>query len=199
VQRFQIPHECLFAILDGVAMDLVPRRYANWGELQTYCYHVAGAVGLACLAIWGGDVPEARHAAIRCGEAFQLTNILRDVREDAARGRVYVPQDALAECGVGESDLNASAPTDRLRKLVLGQVAVARAAFVDAAELTRWIPPDCRAVFVAMWRTYRALLGEIERREGDVFSRRVRLSRATRLWIVATGWRGGLERAGANA
>jgi phytoene synthase len=143
VERFQIPHETLFAILDGVGMDLAPRRYANWGELQTYCYHVAGAVGLACLAIWGGDVPEAHHAAIRCGEAFQLTNILRDVREDA-------------------------------------------------------IPPDCRAVFAAMWRTYRALLREIERREGDVFSRRVRLSRAARLWIVATGWRGGLVRAGAH-
>lgn len=188
--RFELPKQRLFEILDGVAMDLEPRRYANWEELRKYCYHVAGAVGLACLAIWGGDRPEAHAAAIRCGEAFQLTNILRDVRQDALLGRVYLPQADVVEFSCSESDLTASAPSERLLKLVRHEAARARSAFTDAAALARWLPEDSRAVFAGMWRTYRALLASIESRRGDVFSRRIRLGRAKRLWIVASAWRG---------
>jgi phytoene synthase len=190
VRTYEIPRRYLFEILDGVAMDLTPRSYANWGELQTYCYHVAGAVGLACLAIWGGHVPEAHAAAVRCGEAFQLTNIVRDVRDDARNGRVYLPRDDMAEFGVTVDALSGSGPREPLRRLILRQVERAKAAFADSAALTRWIPRESQGVYRAMWRTYRALLAKIERREGDVFSRRVRLSRAEKLWIVASSWRG---------
>ncbi len=189
LRQFAVPKQLLFEILDGVAMDLEPRRYASWPDLQRYCYHVAGAVGLACLAIWGGDVPEARTAAIRCGEAFQQTNILRDVREDAQQGRVYLPQDVLGEFGCDERELLTTEPSDRLLRLVRHEVDRARAAFADAAALSRWLPPESRAVYGAMWRTYRALLAEIEQRQGDVFSRRIRLGRTQRLWIVAAAWR----------
>lgn len=189
LRRFHVPKRRLLEILDGVAMDLEPRRYANWADLQVYCYHVAGAVGLACLAIWGADVPEAQFAAVRCGEAFQLTNILRDVREDAQRGRVYLPQDELAECGCDERDLIATEPAERWLRLIRRETERARAAFADAAVLKRWLPPDSRAVYDAMWRTYRLLLTEIEKRRGDVFSRRIRLGRAQRLCVVASAWR----------
>jgi phytoene synthase len=190
VRAYEIPRRYLFEILDGVAMDLTPRTYASWNELQTYCYHVAGAVGLACLAIWGGHIPEAHAAAVRCGEAFQLTNILRDVREDARHGRVYLPRDDMAEFGCGAEELAEGAPSDALRRLISRQVDRANEAFADSATLTRWIPRESQGVYRAMWRTYRALLAKIEQREGDVFSRRVRLNRAEKLWIVASSWRG---------
>ncbi len=189
LDRYAIPRLRLEEILDGVAMDLTPKRYQTWTELQQYCYLVAGAVGLACLAIWGGDRPEAQSAAIRCGEAFQLTNILRDLREDAAQGRVYLPQDDLAAAGCTEQNLLAGALNDNLLRLVQSQTERAREAFVDAAALQRWLPDDSRAVYSAMWRTYRELLHEIERRQGDVFSRRIRLGRARRLWIAASALR----------
>lgn len=189
LDRYSIPRQRLEEILDGVAMDLAPRRYQTWPELKQYCYLVAGAVGLACLAIWGGDRPEAQNAAIRCGEAFQLTNILRDLRDDAVQGRVYLPQDDLAAASCTEEDLLAGVPNDRVLRLVQTQAARARGAFADAAALHRWLPDDSRAVFSAMWRTYRELLNEIERRQGDVFSQRIRLGRARRLWIAASALR----------
>ncbi len=189
LDRYAIPRQRLEEILDGVAMDLAPRRYQTWPDLQQYCYLVAGAVGLACLAIWGGDRPEAQSAAIRCGEAFQLTNILRDLREDAVQGRVYLPQDDLTAAGGTEADLSAGVPNDRILQLVQTQTARARGAFGDAAALHYWLPDESRAVFSAMWRTYRELLNEIERRRGDVFSQRIRLGRARRLWIAASALR----------
>jgi len=199
VRRYDLPPRYLFEILDGVAMDLTPRVYANWDELRTYCYHVAGAVGLACLSIWGGHVAEAMMAAARCGEAFQLTNIIRDVREDALQGRTYLPQDDLAEFGCCEHELRSSSANERLRKLIAREIARAKSAFDDSSALATWIPPDSRAVFAAMWKTYRALLAKIERRGGDVFSERVRLNRAERLWTVAAAWRGRSPRAERSA
>lgn len=189
LHRYSIPHERLSEILDGVAMDLAPRRYRTWADLQQYCYHVAGAVGLACLAIWGGDAAKMRDAAIRCGEAFQLTNILRDLSDDARQGRVYLPLDDLASSGCGERELLADAPTERLRRLVQFEAGRARVAFDEAAAIEGWLPDDSRGVFSAMWHTYRAILTEIERRRGDVFTRRIRLGRARRLWIVASSLR----------
>lgn len=195
VRSYDLPARYLYAILDGVAMDLTPRVYANWDELRTYCYHVAGAVGLACVSIWGGNVNAAQAAAMRCGEAFQLTNIIRDVREDALQGRIYLPQDDLAEFNCLPVDLQAPSANERLRKLIALEIDRAKEAFDDAAAIARWIPTDSQAVFTAMWKTYRALLAKIERRGGDVFSERVRLNRAERLWTVAAAWRGRSPRA----
>jgi phytoene synthase len=190
VRRFDIPSTHLFEILDGVEMDLTPRRYPTWDDLRHYCYHVAGAVGLACLAIWGGQSQAARAAAVRCGEAFQLTNILRDVREDALHGRVYLPQEDIAAFHCAERDLRVNRPSPALRELMAHEVARAKEAFRDAAQLDALLPRDARRVFIAMWCIYASLLNKIERRQGDVFSERVRLSKARRLWIVASTWRG---------
>ena len=91
VRRFHIPHEHLLAVIDGVEMDLTPRRYETFDELERYCERVASAVGLACIHIWGFRGPEAFEPARQAGVALQLTNILRDLKEDAAAGRVYLP------------------------------------------------------------------------------------------------------------
>src|SRR5207253_3034431 len=92
-ERYHIPHEYFSNVLDGVAMDLERARYATFSELYQYCYRVASAVGLACIHVWGFSDPKAKRFAESAGIGFQLTNILRDLGEDAARGRVYLPQE----------------------------------------------------------------------------------------------------------
>ena len=100
VARYRVPHEYLFAVIDGVELDLQPVEVATFGELERYCYHVAGAVGLCCIHVWGfRDDPAVRQFAIDCGLALQLTNILRDLAEDADRGRVYLPREDLDRFG----------------------------------------------------------------------------------------------------
>src|SRR5262249_21342385 len=105
VQRFQIQREHLAGIIDGVEMDLSRTHYRTFKELYDYCYHVASLVGLACIEIFGYRNPSAREYAIDLGIAFQLTNILRDVGEDAQRGRVYLPEEDLVRFGYTEEDL----------------------------------------------------------------------------------------------
>ena len=99
IDRYRIPVQYLEDVLDGVEMDLEPVCYATFADLKLYCYRVASAVGLACIHIWGFSDERAKDYAEQAGYAFQLTNILRDLGEDAARGRVYVPADELARFG----------------------------------------------------------------------------------------------------
>ena len=107
VRRFGIPHEYFHAMIDGVLSDLDPRRFKTFDELYRYCYQVASVVGLTVVHIFGFDTRSALPLAEKCGVAFQLTNILRDIREDAALGRVYLPAEDLRQFGVSEDDLRA--------------------------------------------------------------------------------------------
>ena len=102
VSRRSIPHEYLHAVIDGVSMDMQPRGFADFGELADYCYHVASVVGLCCIHIWGyrSDGGRAERLAEGCGIALQLTNILRDIREDARNGRIYLPREEMDRFGV---------------------------------------------------------------------------------------------------
>ena len=104
-QRFGVRYEDALLVLRGCQSDLHKRRYATWSELYDYCYHVASAVGLMCIALFGCKDPGSRQYAIHLGQALQLTNILRDVAEDAARDRIYLPQEALIEFGLSEADI----------------------------------------------------------------------------------------------
>lgn len=183
-QRYQIPHEHLFDLLDGCAMDLEPRRYADWDELREYCLRVASSVGLACLCIWNCPDPAARQPAIDCGLALQLTNILRDLREDAARGRVYLPQDDLARFGVTEGELLAGKPTANTANLIRFEVARARELFESAQRAMPLIPQPARRLFWLMHQTYFRLLRKIEREPNVVFERRVGLSWPAKLWLA---------------
>ncbi len=185
VAHYHIPCSYLNAVLDGVAMDLDTARYETFAELYPYCYRVASAVGLACLHIWGYTGEEAKRHAEAAGIAFQLTNILRDLREDVARGRVYLPREDLARFGYGEQDLLQGLRDERYHNLMRFEAARAYS-YYDAAEaLVPLLPSAGRAVFLVMQRTYRGLLDAIVRHDFDVFSRRIRLCRLHKLWLAA--------------
>ena len=185
VRRFGVPPEYLHAVLDGVEMDLTVARYDTFKDLYPYCYRVASAVGLACIHIWGFTGERAKGHAEAAGVAFQLTNILRDLGEDAGRGRVYLPREDLERFGYGEESLKAGVRDDRFRALMRFEVDRAAAYYRAAEPLAPLLRPAGRAVFLTMLRTYRGLLDAIVRRDYDVFSGRVRLSRLHKLWLAA--------------
>jgi 15-cis-phytoene synthase len=185
VTRHHIPRQYLDAVLDGVEMDLEPVAFATFAELRLYCYRVASAVGLACIHVWGFQGEAAKQHAEDAGLAFQLTNILRDLGEDAARGRVYLPQEDLDRFGYDADRLTRGRRDDAFRALMRFQVQRARGFYDAGWQLVPLLAPAGRAVFLMMARTYRGLLDEIERRDYDVFSSRVRLSRWKKLWLAA--------------
>jgi phytoene synthase len=179
-----IPAEYLLAVLDGVAMDLEPCRYTTFAELYRYCYHVASAVGLCCIHIWDFQGDRAKEYAEAAGIAFQLTNILRDLGEDAARGRVYLPAEDLERFGYRPEQLARGERTEAFRALMRFEADRARGYYEASRPLAGLLPPPGRAVFQVMSRTYRGLLGAIVRRDFDVFSRRVRVAGWRKLWFV---------------
>jgi 15-cis-phytoene synthase len=184
VETFAVPLEYLEAVLDGVEMDLQPVSYATFTDLRLYCYRVASAVGLACIHVWGFTDARARAHAESAGLAFQLTNILRDLREDAERGRVYLPREDLERFGYDVQALRRGERDERFRALMRFEVERARGYYERAWPLAPLLEPAGRAVFLAMTRTYRALLDAIERRDYDVFSRRIRVSRWHKLLLM---------------
>ena len=188
VHRFRIPPEHLLAVLDGVQMDLDGRRYETFDELAEYCHKVASAVGLACIHIWGFRSEAAFEPARRCGLAFQLTNILRDLKEDVSRRRIYLPLSELRQCGCSPDELLRGVADQRFDRLMAIQIDRARRLYREGAELFNFLEADGRRVFGMMTATYHALLQEIARRPRQVLSRRVRLGRWQKLRIAAR-WR----------
>ncbi|MGH7170612.1 MAG: phytoene/squalene synthase family protein, partial [Gemmataceae bacterium] len=185
VVSYGIPRRYLDDALDGVGMDLDTNRYDTFADLYRYCYRVASVVGLACIHIWGFADERATDYAESAGIALQLTNILRDLGEDAARGRVYLPREDLERFGYRIEDLEQGRRDERFRELMRFQVARARSYYQAAEPLADLLTPAGRAVFLVMLRTYRGLLEAIEQRGYDVFSSRVRLSRLRKLWLAA--------------
>jgi phytoene synthase len=183
--RFVVPKHLLWRIVDGVEMDLDHRGYATYAELRRYCEHVASAVGLACLAIWGCRDDEAILPAADCGVAFQLTNILRDLQEDGRRGRVYLPHDELARFGVAPIDWLGAVGTQALVKLLQFQCERARGLFEAGARTQKYLDAGPKRVFLLMWTTYRAILARIERDPLVVLRRRVCLPKWETAWLAA--------------
>jgi phytoene synthase len=184
VTTFRIPEEYIQAVLDGVRMDLEPVAYESFADLYPYCYRVASAVGLACIHVWGFEDPQAKEYAEAAGIAFQMTNILRDLGEDAARGRIYLPREDLRRFGYREEQLCHGERDAAFRQLMRFEVERTRDFYEKAGPLERLLRPAGRAVFLIMARTYRGLLEAIERRDYDVFSSRVRLSRWYKAWLA---------------
>lgn len=195
VHRYGVPRRHLDDVLDGVEMDLDVHGYDTFAELYRYCYRVASAVGLACIHIWGFRGKDAADFAEAAGIALQLTNILRDLGEDAARGRVYLPREDLERFGYPAESLTRGERGEAFRELMRFEVTRARSYYEAAEPLADRLDAAGRAVFLVMLRTYRGLLEAIERRDYDVFSSRVRLSRLRKLWLAAQvlplrwGWR----------
>jgi len=185
VRRFQIPAEHLHAVLDGVEMDLAPRRYETFDELVPYCERVASAVGLACIHVWGFRGEGALEPARACGIAFQMTNILRDLKEDARRDRVYLPLEDLRQCDYSPEDLACGVADERFLRLMAMETDRIERLYHQGAELFEWLEPDGRRIFGMMTAVYYRLLERIRRRPGDVLLGRVRLGRAEKLRIAA--------------
>jgi 15-cis-phytoene synthase len=195
VSRFGIPRQPFDDLVDGVAMDLGARRYETFDELYEYCIRVASAVGLMCLEIFGYDDPRSRVYATELGVALQLTNILRDVPGDLARGRVYIPLEDLRAHGCTEEDLRSECAhagsgvrSPAVRAVLAYQARRAHAYYERAA---RALPRrDARRLVAAqiMGAIYRAILRRIERAGYDVFTGVVRIPRPRRAVIAAMTW-----------
>jgi phytoene synthase len=174
VHRYQVPGEYLYALMDGVRIDLRKRRYAEFDELREYCYGVASTTGLICLEIFGYRGGErTRQYAADLGIALQLTNILRDIAEDAERGRIYLPQDELEWFGYAEDDLIAGRTGPEFRRLMAYQAHRAREYYASGHKLLSRLPMRARACVSVMSGIYSSILDEIERSPGVVFKRRV--------------------------
>ena len=184
VRRFGIPHQYFREMIEGVASDLEPRRMETFDDLYRYCYQVASVVGLTTIHIFGFDTPSALPLAEKCGVAFQLTNILRDIREDAERGRIYLPAEDLRRFDVTEEDLRTGHRTEPFLRLMRFEAGRARGYYEESRPLLDLIHPRSRPSLWALISIYARLLERIERSNYDVFSRRVRLSPLEKSWIV---------------
>jgi 15-cis-phytoene synthase len=184
-RRFAIPERHLLEIVDGVECDLTPVSYATFPDLRRYCYLVASAVGLACIPIWGFTSEAVFEPAIECGVAFQMTNILRDLREDAEQGRVYLPQEDLNHFGITKGDLLAGEDHPGLAELIEFEVARTRQCYEMAAATRRHLSPEGQRIFTLMYETYHSLFEELARRGPGILRERVRLTWQKKLAIAA--------------
>ena len=191
IMRFGIPTRYFHDLILGAEMDLTIPSYATFEQLSEYCYRVAGTVGLTCLHVFGFRDPRAPDLAERLGLAFQLTNILRDVRSDYEMGRVYLPQEDLARFGVRETDLRGPLKPN-LQRLLEFEADRAWKCYEEGSSLLKLVDGDSRATLWALVRTYSSLLARIEERGFDVFAERVSLSSAEKVQFLLvagmSGW-----------
>jgi phytoene synthase len=185
VRRYGIPREHLHVMIDGVSSDLEARRIATFDELYRYCYQVASVVGLTVIHIFGFRSPEALPLAEKCGVALQLTNILRDVREDLERERIYLPAEDLARFGVEESALRAGDRSAAVLDLLRFEAERAHGYYRESEALLPLVAPRSRPSLWALREIYRRLLEKIERSGFDIFARRVRVPTVEKLAILA--------------
>src|ERR671912_1518352 len=170
--RHNVPRAAARELLAGVRMDLTPSRFATWDDLRLYCYHVAGTVGLMVAPILGCRDDAALPHAVNLGIAMQLTNILRDVGEDARRGRLYLPLNELAAFGCDPEAVLHGRPGDRFRDLLAFQVARARGLYADARRGFPALSPAGQLTTLAASELYAMILTSIEERDYDVFGAR---------------------------
>jgi len=185
IKAYNIPAEYFLAVMQGVAADIAGQEYATWAELRTYCYRVASVVGLICLHIWGFRDERAFPPAIACGLAFQLTNILRDLGEDAASKRIYLPRDEIIASGYTIRELEEGIVNSGYERLIQQQIGRARGLYSEAEELPRHLQRDGQRIYAAMFATYRALLDKVSERRDQLLQNRVRIGRWHKVWIAA--------------
>lgn len=196
-RTYQIPVGLLDQLAFGTAADLdfateaaagapLAVRYQTFEELQRYCYGVASVVGLVCIKIFGYRDPAAEPLAERCGLAFQLTNIIRDIKEDAALGRIYFPQEDLAQFGLSVSDLT-TPDIARIRPLLTMETDRARECYAAGEQLIPLVNEDSQPALWVLITIYRRLLEKIALKQYDVFSERVRLTVPEKLSVLGKG------------
>lgn len=198
--RYRIPTQCFLDVITGVRIDLdaavsdsdsansdsgLRCQFQTFDELKDYCYRVAGVVGVCCIHIWGFHDQAALKSAADCGLAFQLTNILRDLAEDAGNGRVYLPAEDLVRFEMTPGDISSQVMDDRFHRLMTFQVERTESYYTRANDLFQWLEPPGRPILKAMLKIYGGLLREISKRNFDVYSRRVNLPTWRKLLIAA--------------
>lgn len=184
VRRFSIPAQYFHWMIDGVEMDLTVDRYRTFDDLYRYCFRVASSVGLVCLQVFGYSDERARQYAEHCGIAFQLTNILRDLREDTRLGRTYLPAEDLEKFGYSAEDLKRGVMDGRFRRLMAFEAARARSYYSRAWQLVPLIERAARPALCAMIEIYQGILQKIARRQFDVFGSTIRLSSPEKMRIA---------------
>lgn len=198
-QRFGIPNELLEQLVQGTAMDLKPvsienfgyQTYQNFDQLYRYCYLVASVVGLVCIKIFGYTDIRAEKLAEETGIAFQLTNILRDIREDVERQRIYLPLDTMYRYGVSLPRIQELTKGSSLRAndraMIVALASTAEQYYNSAEELLPLVEADSRAALWVLVSIYHDLLRRILNQDGDVFSGRISVPKARKSWILARG------------
>jgi len=188
VRQFDLPRQAFEDVIDGVAMDLDTTRYQTFDDLFEYCRRVASAVGMICIRIWGCRSERSREYALNLGVALQLTNILRDVKGDLERGRVYLPLEDLQACGCTVDDLAAGVVAGPVRALIEFECRRARDFYQRAIDA---LPAEDRRRLVAaeiMRAVYFETLKRIERSGHDVFTARARVPKPRQAWIALKQW-----------
>ena len=189
VAEFGLPREHFDTIIDGMTMDLEQSRYLDYATLERYCHRVAGVVGLLSADIFGYEDPATHTYANELGIAFQLTNIIRDVGEDARRGRIYLPQDELQRFAVNAADILGNRTTPAFKRLMAFQVARARATYDRALAALPRRDRRSQRPGLMMAAIYRALLDRIEREDFQVLERRISLTPLHKAWLAwRTSW-----------
>lgn len=183
---FALDEKYLMAIVDGMEMDLDQTRYLDFPGLQKYCWHVAGAVGILSANIFGASNPKTLEYAEKLGLAFQLTNIIRDVGEDARKGRIYLPVNELQQFGVTAADILNARHNDAFEKLMQFQATRAQKLYDEAFALLPREDRRAQRPGLIMASIYRALLNEIERDGFHVLNQRISLTPIRKLWLA---WR----------
>lgn len=188
LEQFPMPKEYFEEMINGCEMDLFRSRYETFDELYQYCYRVAAITGLMCIEIFTYRNPSARDYAINLGVALQLTNILRDLREDVARGRVYLPQEDLRRFGYTENDLASGKINDNFRRLMKFECERAKDYYRRAAQCLAEEDRPTMTAAVTMGKIYYRLLEQMESLDYDVFNNHIRLHRPERFLIALSEW-----------
>jgi phytoene synthase len=189
IAHYRLPFDYFDELIRGVEMDLDINRYQTFEELEQYCYRVASVVGLLSVEIFGYQNPGCRRYAVHLGQALQLTNILRDVRGDAERGRIYLPLSELERRQVSPEEILRLQYSERFAQAAAAVAARAKTFYALARQTLP--PPDRRSMIAAelMGSVYWRLLGELERRRYDVFDAQpARLSRAEKILLILRTW-----------
>ena len=185
---FNIPNHHFELVLEGVEMDLTQTRFDTFEDLRGYCYKVASSVGLICIEVFGYDDPIAKEYAVDMGLAMQITNILRDLGEDAKRGRIYIPKNEMNSFGYTEQELMAGIVNESFRNLMKFQVHRARRYFSRSRKLIPLLAPRSRACFWVLHALYNRILDHIERADFDVFLVPIKLSRIEKFTLMVSLW-----------
>jgi phytoene synthase len=198
-RRFSIPAGLLDDLATGTAMDIeeplaqsteastLTVQYKTFEDLRLYCYRVASVVGLVCIHIFGYRDPAAEPLAERCGLAFQLTNIIRDVKEDASLGRVYLPEEDLSKFNLSAADLFNAPEVARIRPLLALEADRAREFYTAGDQLLAYISEDSQPALWVLVNIYRRLLEKIGEKQYDVFTAKVTLSTWEKLRVLGKG------------